>query len=140
MAKPPPKIVSDTTPGELAQSPPRDMQPTSDIRFVMIELAKLSAQVERLISDVKDLSGKVDPGQTTRLVDDVKGMKDKIDEVQHTVSFVKGAMWVIAGLFGLVVALGGLYLNSKRLAAGAPVAAVATVTQPVVPPAATPGS
>lgn len=70
---------TDTTDGP----PPRDLYRTSDIRFVMMELTKLTVQVERLIADVS------------------KG-SDKLDVVRHQISFVKGAMWVL-GIFGALL-------------------------------------
>ncbi len=78
---------SGPPPGTLAGPPPRDLYATSDIRFVLVEIGKLGAQVERLIHD------------TAR-------HGDKIDQVRHQISFVKGALWVVGGLivmFGAVV-------------------------------------
>jgi len=40
-------------PTDFAQVPPRDLHPVADIRFVMIELGKLTANVDRLIEDMK---------------------------------------------------------------------------------------
>jgi hypothetical protein len=48
------------TPKEYAQTPPPvELYPTSDIRFVMVELGKLSTKVDRLVDDVKGNSEKV---------------------------------------------------------------------------------
>jgi hypothetical protein len=55
----------------------------SDIRLVIQEVAKLSALVDRLISDVKEQG-------------------DKIDEVRHQVTFVKGALWVLGGVLAIL--------------------------------------
>lgn len=74
----------DSPPEEFAQSTPRDLHPTSDIRFVMVELAKLSTLVERLIKDVG-------------------AQEDKIDALRHQATYIKGglAVAVVAlGLFG----------------------------------------
>ena len=74
----------DSPPEEFAQSTPRDLHPTSDIRFVMVELAKLSTLVERLIKDVG-------------------AQEDKIDALRHEATYIKGglAVAVVAlGLFG----------------------------------------
>src|ERR1700733_932369 len=57
-----------TTPSEFAQVPPRDLYPTSDIRFVLVEIGKLSASVDRLI-------------------DDVSAQGTKVDAIRHQVSF-----------------------------------------------------
>lgn len=141
MAKPP--HVVDTTPGEMPQVTPRDLHATSDIRFVMLEVQKLTTQVERLISDVKDqradikdLDRKVVAQPFDRLTDDVKDVKGKVSEIEKKVSFVKGAMWVLGGLFALSVAIGGLYLNYKRAAQTPTPAPLATpqAQAPVPPP------
>lgn len=70
------------TPSDFPSVTPRDLYPTSDIRFVLVEIGKLSSSVERLIVDVKSQS-------------------DKLDVVRHQVTFVRGAMWVIGGLIAL---------------------------------------
>lgn len=51
---------NQTPPSDFPQSPPRDLHPTSDIRFVIAEVSKLSAHVERLIEDVKSQNTKLD--------------------------------------------------------------------------------
>jgi hypothetical protein len=61
---------------EVATTGAQDLYPTSDIRFVIHEIGKLTAKVDRLI-------------------DDVAKHGDKIDAVRHQVTFVKGALWVI---------------------------------------------
>ena len=145
MAKQPPQSV-DSTPDEYAQVTPRNLHPTSDIRFVITEIATLTAQVTRLIDDVRDLNAKVDPGQTTRLVDDVKSVKDKLDEVRHTVTFVRGAMYVIAGIMGVVVLIAGwivvgrVNIRVERAPASATAATPATVETPPAPTTQTPKS
>ena len=58
MVKRPPEHVGP--PDVFADMPPRDLHPTSDIRFVMIEVGKLSANVERLILDVATHGAKID--------------------------------------------------------------------------------
>ena len=82
----------DTPPTDFASAPPRDLHPTSDIRFVIIEVAKLTTQVERLIQDVE----KIDT---------------KVEGVCHQVTFVKGALWVIAGVGALLGIVITLYLS-----------------------------
>lgn len=80
---------SDQPPEEFAQATPRDLHPTSDIRFVMVETAKLSTLVERLISDVGT-------------------QESKIDNLRHQATYIKGA------LAALVVAIGffGWFLST----------------------------
>ena len=94
MAKGTPPGDQNTTPEEFPSVSPRDLYPTSDIRFVIVEVAKLTTQVERLIEDVK-------------------GHGDKIDAVRHQVTFVKGALWVIGGIMALVVVALGWYFSGK---------------------------
>ncbi len=84
----------ETTPQEFAEAPPRDLYPISDIRFVLVEIGRLGTKVDRLI-------------------DDVKSHNDKIDAVRHQVSFVKGALWVIAGVLAFVVFMVSAYFSGK---------------------------
>ena len=87
MAKPP-KLVdqSSSTPSDYPQSTPRDLHPTSDIRFVMVEVGKLTASVDRLIADVKSQG-------------------EKVDAIRHQVTFIKGAMWTIGALIAVLTLL-----------------------------------
>jgi hypothetical protein len=74
----------DKSPEEFPQTTPRDMHPTSDIRFVMIEVAKLATKVDRLIEDVADQS-------------------EKLDALRHQSTYIKGGIAVAViglGLFG----------------------------------------
>ncbi|WP_166141485.1 hypothetical protein [Methylosinus sp. RM1] len=48
------------TPKEYPQTnPPIELYPTSDIRFVILEIGKLSTKVERLVEDVNKSSEKI---------------------------------------------------------------------------------
>lgn len=85
---------SETIPSSFPEVTPRDLYPTSDIRFVMLRIGELTTKVDTLISSV-DKHG------------------DKIDDLRHKVSFVKGAMWVIAGLLGFLVLAVGWYFSGK---------------------------
>jgi hypothetical protein len=58
---------------------------------------------------VASLATKVD-----RLIEDVGKQGDKIDTVQHQISFVRGAVWVIGGLLAIALAAAAIYV---RLAA-----------------------
>lgn len=82
MAKPPIR-EADTTPTDYAQVPPRDLHPTSDIRFVIVEVAKLTTLVERLIKDVE-------------------GQEKKIDDLRHQATFIKGGIAVAVIAVGVV--------------------------------------
>ena len=75
------------TPQEFAQTTPRDLHPTSDIRFVIKEVSKLSVLVDRLIKDVETQGGKV-------------------DKLNTQATFIKGALFaggIAVGAFGLFI-------------------------------------
>jgi hypothetical protein len=61
-----------------------------DMQFVLLEIGKLSSNVERLITDVKT-------------------MGDKVDNLRHQVTFMRGMLYVLSG----VVAIGVYLLTSK---------------------------
>ncbi len=84
----------NTNPEEFAQTPPRDLHPTSDIRFVMVNIGDLSSKVDALIKSVD-------------------GHGDKIDDLRHKVSFVKGAIWVMGAVLGLMVVIATWYFTGK---------------------------
>lgn len=89
MANRPPR---SGTSAEIPTAAPHDLYATSDIRFVMVEIGKLTTQVSRLIEDV----GK---------------HGEKIDLVRHQISFVKGAVWVFGALGAIAVAAITIYLK-----------------------------
>jgi hypothetical protein len=94
VAKKPSDPTEVTTPSEFPAVTPRDLHPTTDIRFVIHELGKLTSQVTRLIADVD-------------------GQGKKIGEVKDAINFVKGALWVIGGGVVLSSAIIGLILSGK---------------------------
>lgn len=71
-------------PSQLASVPPPDLYATSDIRFVMLEIGKLTSKVDRLI-------------------DDVKSQGTKLDKLRLTVAWVGGGAAVLAFLITLAV-------------------------------------
>ncbi len=48
-----------------------------------------------------------------RLIVDVGKQGEKIDKVQRQISFVRGALWVIGGLFAIAIAAIGIYARIK---------------------------
>lgn len=67
-SKPP---ASDSEPPQSFPSvPPQDLHPTSDIRFVMVELGKFGTKIDRLIEDVGKHSEKI--GALEKSVDRVR--------------------------------------------------------------------
>ena len=73
---------------------PKDLYPTSDIKFVILKIGELGTKVDRLI-------------------DNIKGHGEKIDAVRHRFSFVKGALWVIGGLVGIGIAAATIYVRMQ---------------------------
>ena len=94
MAKRPTTPPEDTPPEDFAQANPRDLYATSDIRFVMLKIGELMTKVDSLI-------GKVDR------------QGDKIDALEHKVTFVKGAMWVMGGLIAIMSIAVVWYFSGK---------------------------
>ncbi len=91
----PPQFDEEGPPPERpAGEPVRDLYPTMDARFILVEIGKLTSMVERLIKDVS-------------------GQGDKIDTLRHQVTFVKGAIWVAASVFAAAGAIGWLYMSGK---------------------------
>jgi hypothetical protein len=94
VAKRPSDPTEVIAPSDFPATTPRDLHPTTDIRFVIHELGKLTSQVVRLIGDVK-------------------GHGDKIGEVKDAINFVKGALWVIGGVVVISGAIVSLIMSGK---------------------------
>jgi hypothetical protein len=81
------------TPREYPQvTPPVDLYPTSDIRFVMVELGKLSTKVDRLIDDVKTNSEK-----TSKLSEKVEKFETTIKVGGALIVIFMGFIWWFVG-------------------------------------------
>jgi hypothetical protein len=94
MARTPKAPPDPEVPSDFPQVAPRELYATSDIRFVMMEMGKLTANVERLIADVR-------------------GHGDKIDGLRHQASFIKGGIAVGIVLIGAFIAIASFVLSSK---------------------------
>jgi hypothetical protein len=82
-----PKNSNEGTPKEYPNTvPPTELYPTSDIRFVMVEIGKLTKSVDRLIDDVKDSSS-------------------RLGSIENTLTLIKGGLF--ACIF-LIPIIGGL--------------------------------
>lgn len=86
-------------PEEQPQGQPRDLHPTSDIRFVMTEVATLTERISNLIDRVDGLK------------DDGKDAKTRLHEIEKSISFVKGAIWVFGALSGVALLILGVVLK-----------------------------
>ncbi|HTT80936.1 MAG TPA: hypothetical protein VMF86_14770 [Stellaceae bacterium] len=62
---------------------------------------------------IMDLKGAVSALATKvdRLISDVSRQGEKIDAVQHQISFVRGAVWVIGGLIAVGLAAAAIYVR-----------------------------
>ncbi|MEO8925900.1 MAG: hypothetical protein ABI306_01940 [Caulobacteraceae bacterium] len=94
MTSDPTNSAQNAPPIEFPQATPRELYSTSDIRFVMLELGKLTSQVGRLIEDVR-------------------GHGEKVDALRHQVTFVRGALWVIAGVVAFLGVAAMWYFSGK---------------------------
>jgi hypothetical protein len=88
------KDRTGTQPDNAGVGQPKDLYSTSDIRFVMVEIGKLTANVDHLIADIKS--------QGT-----------KIDELRHQSSYIKGGIAVGTVLISAFIALAAFFLSSK---------------------------
>jgi hypothetical protein len=84
----------DSPPEEFPQTNPRDLYATSDIRFVMLKIGELMTKVDTLLVNVEKQG-------------------DKIDKLEHKVTFVKGAMWVIGGMLAFLSVAVLWYFSGK---------------------------
>lgn len=90
----------EAPPEEPQSSPPRDLYATSDIRFVMTEVAKFGERIDNLAERLADLKS------------DGKETRDRLLEIEKGISFVKGAMWVFGGLFAIALVVVGVLFRS----------------------------
>lgn len=111
-------IGADAPPEEFAQSTPRDLHATSDIRFVMRETATLTERIEGLTKAIDKLGPSFEKALERQATDikerlselktDLKETDRKVGEFEKKVSFVRGAMWVLGGIFAIGVVLLGV--------------------------------
>jgi hypothetical protein len=94
-------VMSDTprtdSSSDIPTGPPRDLHPVADIRFVMNEMGKLTAKVDRLIADVEKHG-------------------DKVDALREQMSYFKGAFWIAGLVFAAcAAAVGWLFTNHATI-------------------------
>jgi hypothetical protein len=99
---------------DLAQVTPRDLYPTSDIRFVLVELGKINSEIKNLVEETKK--------HTTKF-DEVGGKIHNLEKVIHG--------FYVAGAVLAVVAVGFWWLEGERITAVLkPASAVAASVSP----------
>jgi hypothetical protein len=95
VVKSPKETGRETAPQQFPEvPPPRDLYAMSDIRFVMTEVGKLTANVDRLIADVKTQG-------------------EKLNAIQHQASFIKGGIAVSVILIGVFIAISSFFLSAR---------------------------
>ena len=82
------------TPRDFPDVTPRDLYPTSDIRFVLLEIGKLTSKVDRLIHDVDE-------------------QDEKLDRLLHQSSYMKGGIAFGVALVGFFVWVASQFLSAK---------------------------
>lgn len=105
-------------PREFAEAVPRELYTTSDIRFVMRETATLAERIEGLTKSIDKLGPSFEKALDRHAADskerfaelkaDVKESGGKVEEFERKVAFVRGALWVLGGLFAIAVVLLGV--------------------------------
>lgn len=110
-------------PDEQPQGSPRDLHPTSDIRFVIVEVSKLEERVAGLVAALEKLAPTFEKALEKHAADvkervgeiraDGKENHDKLIEIEKSFSFVKGALWVFGGLFTIALVVIGVVLRAK---------------------------
>ena len=91
------------TPPEFPQQTPRDLHPTSDIRFVMTEVAKLQTQHEFVQRDMGESRA------------DMKDARDRLARLEERVAHLPSKGFIIAVVTTALVILGGLTTLAPRL-------------------------
>lgn len=107
-------------PEEQPQGNPRNLHPTSDIRFVIVEVAKLTERVDGLVVAVAGVAPGLEKALDRHAADvkerigelkaDSKEDRAKLVEIEKSMSFVKGAVWVLGGFFTLALVVIGSVL------------------------------
>lgn len=77
---------------------PRDLYPTSDIRFVLVEIGRLASKVDRLI-------------------DDVNKQDEKLDKLLHQSTYIKGFIAAGVVLVSAFIWIASVFLSEKWNAA-----------------------
>lgn len=114
--------ADDQSPRSMPQvAPPQDLHPMADIRFVIVEVSKLTERIDQLIADVKE--------HGTRL----RTIETAVDRVK-TGAYVAG---VIFSLVGVVFwwAIGDKVTLAVRSALTAPPVVIQAPAAPVIVPA-----
>lgn len=124
MAKPPAKAPLrgvDAPPEDFAQVPPRNLHDTSDIRFVMVEMGKLTERLDGLIAAVEKLPPAIEKSAERQTADmkerfvevkaDIKDSREKIQGLTNDISTFKGGLKTAHLFYALVLVAFGAFLT-----------------------------
>ena len=102
---------------------PHKPPPISDIRFVMVEVARLQTQHEHFQQDLRETRG------------DVKDARDRLARLEERVSHLPGKGFIVAVVTSSLVIIGGLLTIAPKLqlAAGTAPAAASEMAPATVP-------
>lgn len=89
---------SEGTPQEYPQTNPRNLYPTTDIRFVVLELGKLEERVDNIIKASEKIADKLDK------------QSDRMQELVISVDRIKTTVWAVGGCLTLLLPAFGLVL------------------------------
>ena len=120
MAEPPTPV--DKSPEEFPQATPRELHPTSDIRFVIRETATLTERVDTLVKAVDKIGPALEKALEQSSIDakeraseikvELKEIGTKVHDLEKLVSTVRGAMWALGGLFAIALVIIGVVANT----------------------------
>lgn len=102
MASHPPSSQG-STPSDLSGPPPKDLYPTSDIRFVITEVTKLQAQQEFILRDLHESRG------------DIRDVRDRLARLEERVEHLPSKGFIVAVVTTALVIVGGLLTLAPKL-------------------------
>jgi hypothetical protein len=124
VAKPPAKTPLrgvDVPPEDFAQVPPRNLHDTSDIRFVMVEMGKLTERLDGLVAAVDKLPPAIEKSAEKHTADmkerfvevkaDLKESREKIQGLANDISAFKGGLKTAHLFYALALVAFGAFLT-----------------------------
>jgi chromosome segregation ATPase len=121
VARKPPPPDNSQAPEDFPQTTPRELHATSDIRFVMRETATLTERIEGLTRAIDKLGPAFEKALEKHAADvkerladlksESKDSSGKIQDIEKKVSFVKGVMWALGGLFAIAIVILGVIVR-----------------------------
>jgi hypothetical protein len=114
-----PTIV-DESPADFPQTTPRDLHDTSDIRFVMRDVATLTERIDALTKAVEKIGPSFEKALDKQMVDmkerfselkaEIKESNGKQVEIKSSIDTFKGGMKVLGWVYALALTVVTLFL------------------------------